>query len=1249
MCKRKIDDSETDDDDASAADTTVPDTVFIKSVRNIDWFCGTKGQLHAAIKHGTQRGDQFFVGAQFKYKEDPPKYTYQFTSFKDKTAFWDYYEALPDDEARHYYEILTGTVRLVFDMDMYDQSKPSHRLMRARKDCFLNVLRRTLQLLNVSVVPRLNVITSSRVIDGRFKTSYHIVVTNIGCDNLQKTHRAFVDVMQYAALHEPYFWRDNGGTKAPNVDHMIYSTNRMMRMALSSKATDASGTVFVPDVFWSYGSDDDDTNIDCADSDDDDQHEDQEIDILDYYDVRDSYIQVGNATSDLDVVLTFDDIEYAWKQLPIQSFEPLPTMRSALVVAQKPKKTRRNEQAVSTNSNSSSDDRVVHQLQTLLIDHGDSTSVVGHALPGKDRVYPIYNNAATRVCATGNMHESNNAFFYVVNNTVYYRCHSASCSSDSVWYGHLPRLPASNDVESAATNDDDDESVFPAAVASYNKYCEERVSSFGTGHTKAELIKSGVRTYKTTTLVEFIRELTHTGNTNRVIVISNRITLADFILYHLAEFGFKHYQSDGVSSLTNKVITQYESLYRFAGVPNALRYDIVIIDEITALLPNITTTHLGGSSRCARNAMCFQKVIEASTKFIGMDADLDRTTVRAIGDIVGGLEHVSINHNTFLGWKRDILLYNSDTHWFNTLVSDIKNDVAVHVVCGLKDKVALKLREICVRLGRSCVCITSDTPADDIRNFFDDINNGVNVPQVFVHTAKIQNGVSITVMDHYTRTYLFGHYRTSTARELMQMVGRVRSVKDSTIRAYIHQPPADSSIFTNSPVTTIAVMADLAARQEYQEQIMVVYVDALRNVQFDEMPSWWKMILVRNIIEVNKSRIGLLSEVVRLIDAAGGKSMYAPDSNAKLDKDAAVEKADKVEDMIRKFDDAPDITYEEYDKLRQRKRVGQLTTSESWALNKFTYRRFFTGPVDGIHYATLDGFKGIDTLKRFTSVSRLTAYQVAQTDASAMYMEDLPKDLHRPNVVWYDTLIKLSSILGLQSPLDTRTIIPANILTARRDDIQAAFETTKGRAIGDDATSIRCAISTAFTKIGLKLSRPNKNTNNSLKLMYIRIGKRIKALKDTPTCDPDQVYVNGGNIADELQALLQLPSCHTNNTDENIIISYGALESRKAALIDLLRLPPSSPYTAANLIAIINAVLEQRGIQLKKFGNPERPRGEDGTRRTRQWNYKVVHGNVGERRPMSIPEFAETFARGPDPANVIELADVIKWKQDVKT
>ena len=1203
--KRKHD---SDDEYESDLETTPTVQYFSKEIWGVTFWAGKSGAQNKAIEVGRGLGHEFFVSAElpFQTRDNETKHGRHYTSFPDRETFFEFYESLPVNSPKHYYELLTGVVRLFFDIDLIDTEKPSKQLDDARKTAVLLCLKRTLSLLHVNFTPRINVMRSSRNTTKGYKTSYHLIVTNIGCENVRTAHGAFFDLFQHMSKNEPLMWK-NG---QPICDPTVYSKNRAFRMALSSKATDLSNTFLSPDVEWSYGpAKDDDVE-----------------DVGDYYPIQDAFVQVcSNET--LDKLLTYDEIKNVWDELG--DVEVLPTMRSML--HQRPAKKCRScapsrEIVIGADDESSSD--LQKKLTKMLRDHGDMTSVVGSQL--RDGVWQISNNGGERKCPTGEVHTSNNAFFRIVNNVVYYHCHAASCANNSLLYGVLRE-----EVNQVFTRDG---SIFKK-IGKYDKYKERRVRPFGDKQQKAELIKSGVRTFKTTTLVELVEKI---SKKNRIIVITNRISLADYIHQLLKHKGFHHYQADNVNNSTNKVVTQYESLWKFVG-ENTLDYDYVIIDEITALMPNITTTKLGGTFKCVRNALAFQKLLQSSTKIIGMDADLDDCTIETIGSIVG-YENVYFGHNTFAGWPRDMVVYSDKQQWWSTLFNDIKNGVNVQVVCGLREKVANKIKAKCAELKAKCVCITTESTSNEIRQFISDVNQKINVPQVFCFTAKIQNGVSVNIENHFTRTYLYAHWRTSTARELMQMVARVRSIQDSTIHAYVEQPNVKSAVFATTPQTAIEVAVQLQDKRKHEDEILTMFVDGYNKVQFKNMPRWWCVVQIRNILERNLSTVALLAELTKLVRESGGEVSYAkcndvPEEEVEDDNS----KTNRVQEIIKRFDHTLNIQWDQIEILELKQKSGKLTEDERWQLLKYNYEQHFTCTVDGRHYAALEGFKGFKTMNNFIAVSNLSLEKYALNQVVKNLENDVPKELQELNVTWVDTITKVSAILNFKSALDTRTVFNSNILVDNFEAIRDAFEKTSRDAIKPNAQSIRAAISGLYSRLGMKLKRVSKNSQ-MMKLAYCNLAKKVDP-KIQSTADVD--YVDGKNVTSEICKLLGLESTFDTIT----VIPQSRIEDNKDKIGYLLSGSDLVSFKQAK--GALNTMFKKFNLYFEKHGAPIRAT-VDGARDKARFNYilKPIGGSStghdGENSvrllPTAIPEFVECYDRRDEFLKFDSGVDVVYFK-----
>lgn len=122
-----------------------------------------------------------------------------------------------------------------------------------------------------------------------------------------------------------------------------------------------------------------------------------------------------------------------------------------------------------------------------------------------------------------------------------------------------------------------------------------------------------------------------------------------------------------------------------------------------------------------------------------------------------------------------MIIYADRALWVSKLIATLEEGPVHIVVCSRK--VGLMLEDILTELGYSVLFINQMSNDDPDR--FKDIDYTVQNYDVLMATSTVNVGIDIQCI-HFRTQFVYATYRSNCAREVTQMIGRVRHLDSKT-------------------------------------------------------------------------------------------------------------------------------------------------------------------------------------------------------------------------------------------------------------------------------------------------------------------------------------------------------------------------------------------------------------------------------------------------------------------------------------
>ena len=687
------------------------------------------------------------------------------------------------------------------------------------------------------------------------------------------------------------------------------------------------------------------------------------------------------------------------------------------------------------------------QLNTMIAACGDRTSRIVKELKAHDgiRIFQGSNLGCARTCPAGSIHHSNN--FYLTCDTcgqVKYHCFgNKPCA-------HVP-------VVIGLLNSKDEFTIDPTEISHYQIYDQRYAQNFK-ANTRCLMVKSDMGSGKTTRAKETLGEQTYNTINNlrpkwhflrgegvdkykRILIVGTRIAFDKTMLGAFKGFGFQLYQdvNDDIGQV-DRLVIQYESLHRLYqtdddGNTFIAPYDYVILDELESLCKNMTSKT--NKTNIALNKQVFESVLmPPSTQILALDADLSNRGVRCMKSIIGG-ENISLHINEARTLRRNIDLYGQDCQSKLDWLDDIKRDLLagrkLMIASGSKNVLKYNIEPFLEQNGISCRFYHSDC-SDQILKDFEDPEASWQQYQCVMFTAKLTVGVDFSTPDYFDRIYSYCCSSTCTPSTMLQMCGRCRYPKNTTIRMFI-----DQHMHAEFRCSKGKVQHERKTRKLMTDKIMSrvftgkdVYNSQTNRIEFNLNETWLTDVYDFNELETRRAFENYRSELIRAATLKGYRIFIRPDQDVPegpkpvgTDNSIALTQDEINHIKVAEFDEAPLLDQQEAAVIEGKKARVIATAAEKMALKKYTYCNLF-GPVDGWHYIVVEPrlqqvFNTALTLR----MDPRKAHNYDRLRFSGQY-----ESLARPRAPRLQLIIELSKLLGLSGPLDTSTTVASERIDA---------------------------------------------------------------------------------------------------------------------------------------------------------------------------------------------------------------------------
>lgn len=311
---------------------------------------------------------------------------------------------------------------------------------------------------------------------------------------------------------------------------------------------------------------------------------------------------------------------------------------------------------------------------------------------------------------------------------------------------------------------------------------------------------------------------------------------------------------------SNHIIIQAESIYL-----DNKRRDIVVIDEIKSAINQFNSPY--HKENLNLNRLGFENYIKNAKYLLILDADLDEICIKVINHIRNN-ESIILYHN-IIQKRSDYTLFeftNKIDFYYKIIESKMNNEKIIIVTSNYTEGKIIE--NYCGFQGNKhrYYSAEEDNLPEEIKN----INNIVSQLDSLIYISTLSNGVNINI-NHFDKIFVFIVAKSNCARELKQMIGRIRNLNHKQIYYFVNSQiryKPDIYEKVKLDINNHLQRANINAKEIIHNFISLTDIyrkDIQNNYKFYIKNTIWTYIGIYNIIEKNKSWNNIAQEFLSVI------------------------------------------------------------------------------------------------------------------------------------------------------------------------------------------------------------------------------------------------------------------------------------------------------------------------------------------------------------------------------------------------
>lgn len=531
-------------------------------------------------------------------------------------------------------------------------------------------------------------------------------------------------------------------------------------------------------------------------------------------------------------------------------------------------------------------------------------------------------------CIHGNDHDRINGYVYLSGSVnVYAGCYSATCKKiKSKKIGILNIINDNWDsqkITEFSTNYIPDDEIM------------EKIRNFIVNDTSKILaIKSNMNTGKTRSVKELLLDYFRIhGDKIRCLAISLRQAYSNDVSNNAyKEFEFTNYldvKNKVKLNTYNRLILSMESLRKLYR-SDVKVYDVIILDECESLLAHFF------SSTVKLNHECFERfvtLLRLAKKIICLDADM--SIHRSINFLLSITPDVQIFKNNYRAPPRRYKFTNNYQKQYDRIKEDIENGnnvciVSINKTYGkyLRDKLRIDFPDIADKIQ-----FVFGQCDKQLKQQLKDVNTNWTNLRVLIYNTIIGQGINFYIKDHFHSVYLYIIGDICSAREIRQMVGRIRNPIITDVYALVDKcvnKKTNSFIYSldYAKMYCIILLEDV-----HVDKKDIYYKDENGNIciHTEIMDTIWNTLRASYIQErlLNSSNKNIMTMLKILIETNG--DIYEEEYDDEIERTELKSELDMIMET-------KNVTFDEYNKLKKKDSI-ETTEYDMLKMKKFELRR----------------------------------------------------------------------------------------------------------------------------------------------------------------------------------------------------------------------------------------------------------------------------------------------------------------------
>lgn len=545
-------------------------------------------------------------------------------------------------------------------------------------------------------------------------------------------------------------------------------------------------------------------------------------------------------------------------------------------------------------------------------------------------------------------------------------------------------------------------------------------------------INAGMKIGKTKKLIEYISSNypldginSNTGEPFKICILTFRQTFSQHIFTKFESCGFELYNriSGNINLNTHpRIIMQLESLHRITAHKNP--FDLIVMDECESIFDQFGSNLF---NRFNESFAIFIWMFKYSKSCIMMDAYLSNRSyeiLRRIRSIDGCYYHANINMNAAAD---KYMIYTSEGEWLNELIEAIEIKKRIVIPCNS----LLTAKSLFDMLGEMFIGLkifiyNSETPQSIREQHFANINKFWTEYDILIYTPTISAGISFEV-EHYDCMFAYFVSNTCTVESAIQMMGRVRSIRDKSHFIYIQNI---NNVYLPTTYKGVRRMIETKHYHMMCEDINGLSIKYNESGQLSLMDSDYLHIWIENTIMNNMSKSSFMNRFITLILKYGAKivnidyAISSADNNLKkhlaeyrkqskdneataiaIARDLLESEYNELSDKLRNISSGIIVVDDEMEEIKKLIKANttsmnitfddstiadDITMSDIHAMSKYRFRQTYNIPTEPIYTEYILRYNNKQTKAKYNNLNSLISVKMGATDMET-FLDTLQK------------------------------------------------------------------------------------------------------------------------------------------------------------------------------------------------------------------------------------------------------------------